>query len=353
MFRAAMRDRYGDAELSQPLPRVRHDLQRHAGPPGRRHRAARRAAARPDDRDRRLQQQQHLQPGADLRRDGCRPTTSPTRTALLSADGHPAQAGRQQAGDDDHRAGCLPGGWSIGLTSGASTPDNLVERRHPTALDDVSDSTRVPRGRLHSCEVFVAAEALSRVTVCLCSPDSSKRLLSAGRIRRAVSYESEDSARAVWPHLLAVLPVSWRRRRQPAQGFKWWQSEQYQARARPHAGTEPAARGYLPGGRAGAEGAEEGARQAETEFERLVERGDDGAVMEQVERRRGGARRAEQVAHDDAAPMRRVLTTDQWAKFSAMHQAARARTQPTETSAASSVDRSSTASDLTGFTRSP
>ena len=42
MFREAMRDRYGDAELRRALPRLRHDLQRHAGPAGRRHRAARR-----------------------------------------------------------------------------------------------------------------------------------------------------------------------------------------------------------------------------------------------------------------------------------------------------------------------
>ena len=38
-------------------------------------------AARSDDRDRRLQQQQHLQPGAHLRRRGARPSTSPIPTA--------------------------------------------------------------------------------------------------------------------------------------------------------------------------------------------------------------------------------------------------------------------------------
>ena len=68
MLRAAMLDRYGDADARRALSGVRHDLQRHPGSPGRRRRAAARQAGRPDDRDRRLQQQQHLQPGADLRR---------------------------------------------------------------------------------------------------------------------------------------------------------------------------------------------------------------------------------------------------------------------------------------------
>ena len=36
MFREAMRDRYGDAGVRRSFPRVRHDLQRHAGAPGRR-----------------------------------------------------------------------------------------------------------------------------------------------------------------------------------------------------------------------------------------------------------------------------------------------------------------------------
>ena len=44
MFRAAMRDRYGEAELADALPRLRHDLQRDAGAAGRRRRAARRAS---------------------------------------------------------------------------------------------------------------------------------------------------------------------------------------------------------------------------------------------------------------------------------------------------------------------
>ena len=44
MFRAAMRERYGEDGLTDAFPRLRHDLQRHAGAAGRRARPARRAS---------------------------------------------------------------------------------------------------------------------------------------------------------------------------------------------------------------------------------------------------------------------------------------------------------------------
>ena len=58
------------------------------------------------------------------------------------------------------------------------------------------------------------------------------------------------------------------------------------------------------------------------EFERLMERGDDGSVMDQVERVE--AARAElNTSHTMMMlRMKRVLTPDQWAKFTALHQAA-------------------------------
>ena len=68
MFRVAMRERYGEAAAGGPFPRVRHHLQRDAGAAGRGARPAGARAARPDARRRRLQQQQHLQPRAHLRR---------------------------------------------------------------------------------------------------------------------------------------------------------------------------------------------------------------------------------------------------------------------------------------------
>ena len=60
MFRAAMLERYGEAEIARTVSRVRYDLQRDAGSAGRRHPAVAGRAPRSHDRDRRLQQQQHL-----------------------------------------------------------------------------------------------------------------------------------------------------------------------------------------------------------------------------------------------------------------------------------------------------
>ena len=70
MFRDAIADRYGAGRAAGAFPRLRHHLQRDAGTPGRGHRPAERAAARPDAGRRRLQQQQYLQSGPDLRRSG-------------------------------------------------------------------------------------------------------------------------------------------------------------------------------------------------------------------------------------------------------------------------------------------
>ena len=62
--------------------------------------------------------------------------------------------------------------------------------------------------------------------------------------------------------------------------------------------------------------------QAETEFERLVERGDDGSVMEQVERVEAARAELNKSRTMMMLRMKRVLTADQWAKFTALHQAA-------------------------------
>ena len=106
MLRAAMIDRYGDGQPRRALSGVRHDLQRDAGSPGRRRRAAARQAGRPDDRDRRLQQQQHLQPGPHLRRSRGRRSTSPTRTAWCRREEIRHRPVGQQGRGARRRAGC-------------------------------------------------------------------------------------------------------------------------------------------------------------------------------------------------------------------------------------------------------
>ena len=93
MFREAMTARYGAEKLAGSLSVVRYDLQRDAGAAGRRHRSAESRGARPDGRGRRLQQQQHLQPRAHLRRPRA---DVPHRGARLPGLGgsHPASPRR-------------------------------------------------------------------------------------------------------------------------------------------------------------------------------------------------------------------------------------------------------------------
>ena len=60
---------------------------------------------------------------------------------------------------------------------------------------------------------------------------------------------------------------------------------------------------------------------AEVQFERLVERGDDGSVMDQVDSVESARAELNKSRTMMLLRMRRVLTIDQWAKFTALHQA--------------------------------
>ena len=62
--------------------------------------------------------------------------------------------------------------------------------------------------------------------------------------------------------------------------------------------------------------------QAESEFERLLERGDDGSVMDQVERVEAARAELNKSHTMMMLRMKRVLTTEQWTRFNAMHQTA-------------------------------
>ena len=103
--------RRGDARslrrrpIAAALPRVRHDLQRDAGAAGRGRGAARRRAARPDDRGRRLQQQQHRATWRGSARRACARITSRIRRCLLSAGPDPASPGRRAVDGDGGGSG--------------------------------------------------------------------------------------------------------------------------------------------------------------------------------------------------------------------------------------------------------
>jgi Spy/CpxP family protein refolding chaperone len=114
--------------------------------------------------------------------------------------------------------------------------------------------------------------------------------------------------------LVMALPAA-------AQG-KWWQSEQY--RRELHLTPEQSRRleDVFQAAVPTLKSLKKALDQAESEFERLVERGDDGSVMDQVERVEAARAELNKSHTMMMLRMRRVLTTDQWAKFNAMHQAA-------------------------------
>lgn len=108
-----------------------------------------------------------------------------------------------------------------------------------------------------------------------------------------------------------------------AQGFKWWQDEGYKREL--GLTTEQVSRlEAIFQKSAPALRTNKGALdRAEAEFDRLVERGDDNAVMQQVavvEATRAELNKARTIM---LLRMRRSLTADQWAKFTALHERAR------------------------------
>ena len=121
------------------------------------------------------------------------------------------------------------------------------------------------------------------------------------------------------------------------QGFKWWNSDQYRRElgltAEQSKRIEEIFQNALPGLRA----AKKSLDDAETEFGSLVQRGDDAAVMaqvDQVEAARGALFKARTKM---LLKMRRVLTTDQWIKLGALEKA--------RTAADAAKDQQSTAKD--------
>lgn len=106
------------------------------------------------------------------------------------------------------------------------------------------------------------------------------------------------------------------------QGFKWWQADDYIRElgltAEQSARVEDIFQAAVPKLQA----LKKGLDHAEADFERLVENGDDGAVMEQVARVEAARAELNKSRTMMLLRMRRALTQDQWAKFTALQQAA-------------------------------
>lgn len=114
----------------------------------------------------------------------------------------------------------------------------------------------------------------------------------------------------------------------PASVFKWWQSEKYKTElgltAEQTRRIEEVFQKALPRLKVQKTALDD----AEAKFERLVERGDDGTVMEQInilEEKRAELNKSRTLMLYD---MRKLLTREQWAKFTAMHQAAQTAPAP-------------------------
>ena len=103
---------------------------------------------------------------------------------------------------------------------------------------------------------------------------------------------------------------------------KWWQSDEYKRELRLTTDQSRRLEDIFQAAVPRLKSLKKALDQAESEFERLLERGDDGAVMDQVERVEAARAELKKSHTLMLLDMRRVLTADQWAKFNAKHQAA-------------------------------
>jgi Spy/CpxP family protein refolding chaperone len=131
----------------------------------------------------------------------------------------------------------------------------------------------------------------------------------------------QSSARIGWAIVLLAL-VWFLAVPAAGQGSKWWQSDKYKRElgltAEQSRQLEEIFQAAMPNLRV----LNEALDQAEAEFERRVQKGDDGAILEQVKRVEAARAELNTARTMMLVRMRKKLTTDQWAKFTAMHQAA-------------------------------
>ena len=107
-----------------------------------------------------------------------------------------------------------------------------------------------------------------------------------------------------------------------AQGFKWWQNDRYRAELGLTTDQSRRLEEIFQSTAADAARAEEGVRHGRRpSSNRLVEHGNDSAVMEQVLNVEAARAELNKTRTLMLLRMRRASTTDQWVKLGAMHQA--------------------------------
>ena len=118
--------------------------------------------------------------------------------------------------------------------------------------------------------------------------------------------------------LLLSSPVS-------AQGVKWWMSDQYKRElsltSDQSRRLEEVFQASLPTLRAQKKALDD----ADQQFQQMMQRGNYSSVMEQVDHLEAARSNLNRTRAMMLVNMRKLLTTDQWIKLDAMHQAAEQR----------------------------
>jgi Spy/CpxP family protein refolding chaperone len=125
----------------------------------------------------------------------------------------------------------------------------------------------------------------------------------------------------LWRHAVLFIVVLLMAASASAQGFKWWNSEQYKRELGLTADQSRRLEEIFQGALANLRTHKKTLDDAEASFNTLVERGDDKAVMEQVGRVEMARAELNKTRTIMLLKMRRTLTTDQWVKLGALHQA--------------------------------
>ena len=107
-----------------------------------------------------------------------------------------------------------------------------------------------------------------------------------------------------------------------AQGNKWWQSETYKKELGLTAEQTRRLEEIFQKAMPTLKEQKTALDQAEDRFEKLIERADDKEVMEQVNLVEAARADLNKTRTLMLLSMRKVLTRDQWARFTALHQAA-------------------------------
>jgi Spy/CpxP family protein refolding chaperone len=128
-----------------------------------------------------------------------------------------------------------------------------------------------------------------------------------------------------------------------SQGFKWWQSDEYRRELGLTLDQSKRLEEIFQSAVPTLKAQKKTLDQLETEFEKLIERGGDSAVMEQVDHLETARAELSKSRTWMLLRMRKVLTANQWAKFTALqHEAAQRAAQAAQRAAQAAQHNPST-----------